>query len=470
MKKVIALVLTFALAVGIGVGVSFYHKDISAADITPTPTNGETVPLLSGDIYEFCTHYKKGAINDYYKRYATKYLPAPLTIEWETISGATSYAVRLGTKSDLTDSKKYVVLENKLEVEDLFANTTYYYQVTTQVGDTYYSSEIIKITTADLPRTIYVDSIGNTRDFGGRQTEDKKYRVKQGMIYRGENVDKVSDEGKDKLVKFYGIKSDMDLRGKTKVSPLGTNIKCISISAVMYSSGLAYEHNWDTMRKEVMAFTDANNFPMYMHCAIGRDRTGTLCYLIGALLGMSEKDLCRDYEISFFSNISNSDIKDPVKFNQSNLYTMVNYLKNYDKGTLQENTMEYMRECLNIKQADLNKIRSNLLTPNPKPIPEPTVPKPSKVKLKKVKNVKKKAILVKFKKTTNAKGYEINWSTSKKFKRLKTKKKYTTKLSYKIKKLKKKKTYYIKVRAYNINGHKKVFGRFSITKKVKVRK
>ncbi|MCR5430184.1 MAG: tyrosine-protein phosphatase [Eubacterium sp.] len=468
MKKAIALIVVFVLAVGIGFGVNFYHENISAADIEPTPTNNETVPLLGGDIYEFCTHYKKGIINDYYTQYANKYAPKPLSIEWDSVKDATSYAVRLGMKSDLTDSKKYVVMENKLDVEDLLAATNYYFQVTTTVDGNMFSSDIIKITTSDLPRTIYVDSVGNTRDFGGRQTADKKYRVKQGMIYRGANVDKVSSEGKDKLLNEYGIKSDMDLRGKSKVSPLGSNVKCISIAAVQYSWGLSMEDNWDTMKKEVMAFTDINNFPMYMHCAIGRDRTGTLCYLIGALLGMSEQDLCRDYELSFFANVSNADIDNPNKFNQSNLYSMVNYLKNYDKGTLQENTMEYMRECLGIKQTYLNKIRSNLLTPSPKPIPEPTVPRPSKVKLKVVKNVKKKSILVKFKKTTNAKGYQV-WCTKKKKTRI-GKIKYTTKLKYKFKKLKKKKKYYIKVRAYNINGHTKVFGPFSKTKKVRIRK
>ena len=151
---------------------------------------------------------------------------------------------------------------------------------------------------------------------------------------------------------------------------------------------------------------------------------------------------------------------------------MINYLKTYHKGTLQQNTMEFMREKLNLKQSDLNKIRSNILTPGAIPIPEPTVPTPAKVKLKKVKNIKKKTISLKFKKVANAKGYQITWSTTKNFtkQKKKTKSKYITKTSYKIKKLKKKKKYYIRVRAYNINGHTKVFGPYSKVKKVRIRK
>ena len=154
------------------------------------------------------------------------------------------------------------------------------------------------------------------------------------------------------------------------------------------------------------------------------------------------------------------------------MWKVINWLKTYDKGTLQENTMEFMRERLNLKQSDLNKIRSNILTPGAIPIPEPKVPTPSKVKLKKVKNIKKKTVKVTFKKASNAKGYQVTWSTSKNFtkQKSKTKSKYTTKTTYKIKKLKKNKKYYIKVRAYNINGHLKVFGKYSKVKKIRIRK
>lgn len=89
----------------------------------------------------------------------------------------------------------------------------------------------------------------------------------------------------------------------------------------------------------------------------------------------------------------------------------------------------------------------------------------SKAKIKSVKNQKKKSIIVKYKKLTNAKQYQIQYALDKKFtKTVKTKK--TKKISYKIKKLKKKKTYYIRVRG--INGKSK--GKWSQVKKVRVKK
>ena len=62
-----------------------------------------------------------------------------------------------------------------------------------------------------------------------------------------------------------------------------------------------------------------------------------------------------------------------------------------------------------------------------------------------------------------ANGYCVQYSTNKKFKKAKTK--------LTIKKLKKKKTYYIRVRAYRLDEKgKKIFGPYSKTKKIKIKK
>lgn len=51
-----------------------------------------------------------------------------------------------------------------------------------------------------------------------------------------------------------------------------------------------------------------------------------------------------------------------------------------------------------------------------------------------------------------------------------TKKVSTTKLTKTIRKLKKKKTYYIKARAYKLDGKTKVYGKWSLIKKVVIKK
>jgi len=93
---------------------------------------------------------------------------------------------------------------------------------------------------------------------------------------------------------------------------------------------------------------------------------------------------------------------------------------------------------------------------------------PSKVKLTSAKNGKGKKLTVKWKKVTGAKGYQLQYAMNKKFKKKKSVQ--TKKTKYTIKKLKKKKTYYIRVRAYKMNGRKKVYGKWSTVKKVKIKK
>ena len=90
-------------------------------------------------------------------------------------------------------------------------------------------------------------------------------------------------------------------------------------------------------------------------------------------------------------------------------------------------------------------------------------------KLSKAKNVKGRKLLVKIKKLSGVKGYEISYAANKKFKS--AKKKATSKTTITLTKLKKGKTYHVRVRAYKLDSKgKKVYGKWSNIKKVKIQK
>lgn len=94
--------------------------------------------------------------------------------------------------------------------------------------------------------------------------------------------------------------------------------------------------------------------------------------------------------------------------------------------------------------------------------------KPGKVNAISAKNIKGKKIKVTFKEASKATGYQIVYATNKKFtKAVKIK---TKKNTYTLKKLKKGKTYYIRVRAYRKVKGTVYYGKYSSTKKIKVRK
>lgn len=110
---------------------------------------------------------------------------------------------------------------------------------------------------------------------------------------------------------------------------------------------------------------------------------------------------------------------------------------------------------------------------NKKEDPDPQIPvikitAPKMAKLTSVKSPKKRTMKIKISKQASVDGYQLVYAQNKKF--TKTKKtKITKKTTVTIKKLKRKKTYYVKVRAFRKNGNKKVYGKFSKVKKVKIK-
>lgn len=97
--------------------------------------------------------------------------------------------------------------------------------------------------------------------------------------------------------------------------------------------------------------------------------------------------------------------------------------------------------------------------------------KVSKTSLLSAKNSKKRQVSLKYKKVSGAKGYQIAYSTNKKFKKSSVKYTKTKSTKCNLKKLKKGKTYYVKVRVYRTDSAgKAVYGTYSKVKKVKIRK
>lgn len=98
------------------------------------------------------------------------------------------------------------------------------------------------------------------------------------------------------------------------------------------------------------------------------------------------------------------------------------------------------------------------------------VNKPSKVKAPSLKSQKARQIVVSFKKITGAEGYEIAYSTNKKFPSSSAKKIVSDSAKKTLGKLKSGKKYYVRVRAYKTDSTgKKVYGAYSEAKSIKVK-
>ena len=141
----------------------------------------------------------------------------------------------------------------------------------------------------------------NIRDLGGRYC--KGGRVAYGKMYRGGTFFE-PEEARRILVDRLGIGADINLRGAEEspetVSPLGEDILfCRPNECQWYT--IASTDTW----RETLGFVfdcAERDVPVYFHCYSGADRTGTLSAVIEALLGVSDEDMDKNYELTNFEN------------------------------------------------------------------------------------------------------------------------------------------------------------------------
>ena len=375
LTAVTALLLVFAL-----LSAGCAKRQIAAI----TPEDNGTISAANDVVHDFCSGYKPGDSEEL-RDFSDMYYPAGIDLTWnynfadasgkadggkgeggegEGGSGPKYALVYISRTKDLSEAETYVTAGNSVHIDDLLVNTDYYWQVRAVFEDRTVLSDVFKLHTAHEFRTFAIPSVSNTRDLGGYSVKGGK-KVKQGMIFRGANVDGANSAAKKIMLEELGIRTDLDLRapgeGKAggKFSPLGEEVNYINISAPLYG-GIKDEDKQEALAEEIRVFTKPENYPVYFHCAIGRDRTGTLAMLLLGLLGVPEDMIRRDYEMSFLSYLGSAD-KTPVETMLSgNFDPTVKYLKTLSGKTFKDNVSNFLKS-IGITDAELSAIRSIML-------------------------------------------------------------------------------------------------------------
>jgi protein tyrosine/serine phosphatase len=191
----------------------------------------------------------------------------------------------------------------------------------TSVGKNVYAAG--DFVTKESPRMMKIDGAVNVRDIGGWTTVDGRV-IKQGLLYRGSEIDGavepkycITEKGKNDMLSVLKIRSEVDLRSK-ELTPdgkdaLGENVEHTYYGISMYSDVLNDSANDEKIRSIFSYLADVYHYPVYMHCTYGRDRTGTVCYLLEALLGLSDSNLEKEYELTAFYD-GYTNVKDFTKF------------------------------------------------------------------------------------------------------------------------------------------------------------
>ncbi len=283
-------------------------------------------------------------------------------VRWlSSYDGVTSYRIECSKSEDFASAEITTASANATEayVFNLEKAATYYIRVVAINPDGEHISNVTTFETSDLgPRLMKIDGIHNVRDVGGYMTSDG--RTLQGKIIRGgalspstfesyKNIN-ITEEGKKYMSETLKIKTDFDLRLASENRAPGTpedsglTESPIPNANLEYYGANGYESIFsekETVRKIFSALSDETRYPVYMHCTGGADRTGTYCFLINALLGVSEKELIHDYEYTSFSLYGerNSKTDEPYHFKK----TLEKIKSDYEGDTLQEKTESFLK-------------------------------------------------------------------------------------------------------------------------------
>ena len=395
-----------------------FKVDINVNDIEGAfDTHTETQNAYLADSYDNISTYGSGS--------SEKSKPRALELTW-TVSDSekelTALRLDLSEKENMESPISYLLdkAATSKSVTNLKVGQNYYWTITAISGDEEVSSPTHTFSTVDSSvRFIDIDGLSNVRDCGGWTGLDGK-RIKQGLLYRGEEFNKqnngragssasdyhydpskasaddpygqkISEKGIDTVVNELKIKTEVDIRGyetfdwenRINYSPaecgglvgeLPDGSKDAEQDVVGLFEGINYvicpvHTNRDKLYYDSYGRTACKNFfsmladtegrlPIYFHCAQGKDRTGFLATLFQALLGCSKEDILRDYLLSNLGKTGSVSI--------SKITSNYNYVDYFLEGkeVSAQNGIKYQAEGSTIAERAYNYLLSCGLTDN----------------------------------------------------------------------------------------------------------
>lgn len=207
----------------------------------------------------------------------------------------------------------------------------------------------------------------NVRDLGGWACDGGT--IKYGLLIRG---GRISSADRAVLVGQLGVQHEIDLRGKegrpsyddevTTESPLGSDV-WFTVADKAASYTLTPVATWQLyLRCVIDAVTHRE--PVYFHCTAGADRTGTLACVLEGLLGMSQSDIDKDYELTTFSSGSGSD-QNARRRNEPEWKKLINAINAVSGDTFRDKCVHFAVGTCGMSMADINAYRAAMTNGTP---------------------------------------------------------------------------------------------------------
>lgn len=327
------------------------------------PKDGATVPTLK----EPQKAYLSGARAERFVRMdnaadRAKLLRAgatqrPLRLEW---SGETNAVYLLDVAREGGEEESFVVSNRTVVwLTNLELGGRYNWMVRQAGTDDSASASFV--TEESAPRLLRADGVGNFRDLGGWKTAGGG-RVRQNLVFRSAGLRfssktsggffrrkielgawRVTDAGVGTLREDFKVKTDLELRTPQETAGmngtvLGEGVRWENVSFAAYGFVDNLTRGREPFARIFRLFTKRENYPILFHCSGGRDRTGTLAFILNGLLGVAEDDLCRDWESSVFSD-------NGMKFTSDRIMGLISYLNTLPGTTMRDRCESYAKSC-----------------------------------------------------------------------------------------------------------------------------
>lgn len=300
-------------------------------------------------------------------------IPQPVTLKWPHNEDAVRTVVSINTASTVLSAGvvQYDATGlDKYPIYNLLPSQTYYYTVTHMLADgSIVTAKSGSFATGSIPwRLLKVDGIQNVRDLGG-WTGLNGQQVKYGKLFRGSAVDDgtyrdllITGAGRREMVSMLGIRADLDLRYNYTDSAISKDMTFLCAGYGSYAQAITtagYRTIFKTILEWIVArLSESPPKPVYFHCQGGCDRTGTLAFLLMGLLGVSESDLSREYELSSFSPIGTGRVRNSTVYGYS---AMVAALKSFSGSTITEKFADFAETGCGVSADTISSFRALML-------------------------------------------------------------------------------------------------------------
>lgn len=224
------------------------------------------------------------------------------------------------------------------------------------------SGKIYFTTSPDAPRMLRIHSVGNTRDMGGTVSADGRYRFMYGKVYRGDGLKNISDAGLRTLKDELGVRTEIDVTGGGETcEKLEKELNVIKQGIWWYNNIFDHPDDYPNLARVIRIFADKDNYPVYFHCSLGRDRTGTVAFILKGLCGISETEIRREHFYSFFSLRGNRE-NVPIYAHLGNIIALTERMMAFapEGGNLNDAIYAFTKH-IGLTDEEIQSIRDNLL-------------------------------------------------------------------------------------------------------------